>query len=73
MDEIYEIRVICRNCGHVPVVEKVAGIKNGKEYHEFTSKKIPIPKCVTVKQFLMDMTCKNCGCEGYMGLLNQPG
>lgn len=64
-NEAYEISIVCRNCGYVPVLHgpNFAGdIKN-----------FSVPKGITVKQFLMDMICENCGCEGYMGLLNQPG
>ena len=68
MAETYEISVVCRNCGHIP-----GGTMTNGDRIETPPKKFPVPKGITVKQFLMDMTCENCGCEGYMGLLNQPG
>jgi len=71
MAKTYEINVICRNCGHIPVYLSTTGVDNHND--ESVPIKFPIPKGITVKWFLIDMTCENCGCGGYMGLLNQPG
>lgn len=68
MAETYEISVTCRNCGHVP-----GGTMTNGNRVETIPEKFTVPKGTGVKTFLQEMTCNNCGCEGYMGLLNQPG
>ena len=67
MAETYEISVICRNCGHVPMSEKIER-EPGPD-----PKRFQVPEGTEVKIFLRGITCDNCKCEGYMGLLNQPG
>ena len=67
--EVYEIGVQCHNCKHVPretitneVQERVIGPVVGQ-------KLFIIPKGTEVKTFLREMTCENCGCDGFMGIL----
>jgi hypothetical protein len=57
----YEISVICHNCKHVP--EHNSG-------NAILPNRIAIPKGTEVKKFLADMTCENCGCSGFMGILS---
>jgi len=66
MEAAYKINIVCRNCGHIPMEEYASEVVK-------MAKKFPVPKGTTIKAALMSMTCENCGCEGYMGLLNQPG
>jgi hypothetical protein len=72
MDETYEISVVCRNCGHIPMGKEVE-YEDESTFRGPDPEEFPIPKGIEVKDFLREMTCENCGCEGYMGLLNQPG
>lgn len=67
-NETYKISVVCRNCGHIP-----GGTVSdyGANAH-IVPQKFSIPKGIEVKTWLQGGICDNCGCEGYMGLLNQP-
>lgn len=62
MAETYEISVQCRNCKCKPEDVDTSTLI-------VTPKKFAVPKGKPVKDFLQEMTCENCGCEGYMGLL----
>lgn len=60
----YWISIKCHNCGHVP-----GGTMTDKNGEKFIPEQIVIPKGTEVKMLLREMTCENCGCDGFMGIL----
>lgn len=60
--ETYKINVRCGNCNHIPLTN------TGDVLHQ-KSRKFRVSKGMPVQKFLQEMTCENCRCEGYMGLL----
>jgi len=66
MEETYEISIVCRNCHHVPGEQTTEGFNDHLGVH--TSKKFQVPKGTTIQKFLQEITCENCGCEGFMGI-----
>lgn len=63
MSETYEIMIQCHNCKRTP--PRVTDPDSGKTH----PKLITIPKGTEVRKFLQDMTCENCDCGGFMGIL----
>ena len=62
-EETYAISVQCHNCKYI-----LGKTKYGDRIN-IIPKQIVIPKGTEVKMFLREMTCENCGCNGFMGIL----
>lgn len=70
MSETYEISVQCHNCKYVPQGEVIERERNdGQCFRGSDPRKFSILKGMEVKQFLREIVCDNCGCDGFMGIL----
>jgi len=53
---VYEVMVMCRNC-------------NAGSSQHGGNILIVVPYGEPLKPFLREITCENCGCDGFMGIL----
>jgi hypothetical protein len=62
--ETHRVSIRCYNCHHVPG----GTVSDYGANAALVPKRFTVPKGTTVQKFLQEMTCKNCGCEGFMWL-----